>query len=268
MQDKPDALKLHVTGVVQGVGFRPFVYGLATRYGLVGWVCNTSAGVDIEIEGPVVATEAFVAALTNKAPPLARIENVTVDRKIPDGYSEFSIRQSRAQSGAFQPISPDICTCDDCLSELFDPQDRRFRYPFINCTNCGPRFTIIQDVPYDRPNTTMARFALCPDCQPSIEDPLDRSFHAQPNACPVCGPQVELWTRDSASSPFRPTAKRDEAILGARTLLDEGGIWPSRDLVDSTWPVTQRTTELWRASASERAELKNLLHQWPSIWKQ
>jgi len=224
VQDKPDALKVHVTGVVQGVGFRPFVYALATHNGLVGWVCNTSAGVDIEIEGPAKATKAFVAALTAKSPPLARIDTVTVDRKTPDGYFEFSIRQSRAQPGAFQPISPDICTCDDCLSELFDPEDRRFRYPFINCTNCGPRFTIIKDVPYDRPNTTMARFELCSDCLAEYQDPRNRRFHAQPNACPVCGPQVELWIRDSASSPFQPVAQRDEAIQAARTLLDEGGI--------------------------------------------
>jgi hydrogenase maturation protein HypF len=223
-QNKPNALKLHVTGVVQGVGFRPYIYGLAADLRLAGWVCNTSAGVDIEIEGSTEATEAFVAALMDNPPPLAHIDNVTIESTDSSGYTEFSIRQSRAQTGAFQPISPDICTCDECLSELFDPKDRRFRYPFINCTNCGPRFTIIQDVPYDRPNTTMAPFELCPDCLAEYQDPRDRRFHAQPNACPVCGPHVELWTQDSALSPFRPQAQRDEAIVAARTLLDEGKI--------------------------------------------
>jgi hydrogenase maturation protein HypF len=224
VHSRPDALKLKVTGVVQGVGFRPFVYGLAADLQLAGYVCNTSAGVDIEIEGSAEAMGAFVAALTSNAPPLARIDNVTIEATESPGYTEFSIRQSRAQTGAFQPISPDICICDECLSELFDPKDRRYHYPFINCTNCGPRFTIIQDVPYDRPNTTMAPFELCPDCLAEYQDPRDRRFHAQPNACPVCGPHVELWIRDAASSPFRPKAQREEAITAARTLLDEGRI--------------------------------------------
>jgi hydrogenase maturation protein HypF len=224
MTDKLRALQVHITGVVQGVGFRPFVYGLAIRHQLVGWVCNTSAGVDIEVEGCAEALEQFVAALTAEAPPLARIEDVTV-KKIPiNGYTEFSIRHSQAQAGAFQPISPDICICDDCLLELFDPSDRRYRYPFINCTNCGPRFTIIQDIPYDRPKTTMAAFEMCPDCRAEYDDPLDRRFHAQPNACPVCGPQVELWVRDSGSQEARPQCLGDDAIEATRVLLREGKV--------------------------------------------
>jgi hydrogenase maturation protein HypF len=216
------ALKVHITGVVQGVGFRPFVYGLATQYELMGWVCNTSAGVDIEVEGLSEALEGFAAALTEQAPPLARIETVTAQEIAVDGYTQFSIRHSQALSGAFQPISPDICICDDCLRELFDSTDRRFRYPFINCTNCGPRFTIIRDLPYDRPQTTMADFGLCPDCQAEYDDPLNRRFHAQPNACPVCGPQVELWVQHAECGTIQLRFRADDAVKKTRALLAEG----------------------------------------------
>ena len=191
---QPSAIRhrLTVTGVVQGVGFRPFVYGLAMRLGLTGWVCNTSSGVTIEVEGAPEQVNEFHTALRRDAPPLARIERVTTEHLSPDGSTGFDIRESQPEPGAFQPISPDISICPDCLRELFDPQDRRYRYPFINCTNCGPRFTIIQDIPYDRPQTTMAPFAMCPDCAREYHDPLDRRFHAQPVACPVCGPRVWL----------------------------------------------------------------------------
>ena len=193
IRDKPIIRRrLFVTGVVQGVGFRPYVYGLATRLGLTGWVCNTSAGVIVEIEGAPDSVDEFGAALTRDAPPLARIDQVTSELLAPDGFTAFEIRHSQAQPGEFQPISPDVAICPDCLRELFDPADRRYRYPFINCTNCGPRFTIIQDVPYDRPQTTMAVFAMCPECAREYHDPLDRRFHAQPTACPVCGPHVWL----------------------------------------------------------------------------
>ncbi len=218
MREEIQAQKIHVTGVVQGVGFRPFVYGLAVRRGLAGWVCNTSAGVDIEIEGAASALNSFVTALTAEAPPLARIEQVTASEIPVNGYTTFTIRHSHAQEGAFQPISPDMCICDDCLRELFDPTDRRYRYPFINCTNCGPRFTIIKDIPYDRLKTTMAPFPMCPDCQAEYDDPLNRRFHAQPNACAVCGPQVELWMEDQG-----PKTK-DEAIHVARRLLAGGQV--------------------------------------------
>jgi hydrogenase maturation protein HypF len=178
------------------VGFRPFVYQLAHRHGLTGWVCNTSAGVDIEAEGPAPALERFLAGLETEAPPIARIESITATDDAPNGCLQFEIRRSLAQEGAYQLISPDIATCQDCLSELLDPRDRRYRYPFTNCTNCGPRFTIIEDIPYDRPLTTMRDFVMCPDCQAEYEDPLDRRFHAQPNACPVCGPQLSLVETD------------------------------------------------------------------------
>ncbi len=184
---------IHIDGIVQGVGFRPFVYRLAHRYGLHGWVRNSSLGVDIEVSGPADALEAFAQALEAEAPPLARI---TVLRRAPlqappEPRDAFVILHSEDEGG-FTLVSPDVATCPDCLRELLDPADRRYRYPFINCTNCGPRFSIIRALPYDRPNTTMAVFPMCPDCRAEYEDPLDRRFHAQPNACPVCGPAVEL----------------------------------------------------------------------------
>jgi hydrogenase maturation protein HypF len=184
--------KIHVTGVVQGVGFRPFVYQLARRHGLTGWVCNTSAGVDIEAEGPAASLDQFLAELESEAPPMARIERITSSDESPNGYQRFEIRRSLALEGTYQLISPDVATCDDCLRELLDPQDRRYRYPFTNCTNCGPRFTIIEDIPYDRPLTTMRDFVMCRECQAEYDDPLDRRFHAQPNACPACGPHLSL----------------------------------------------------------------------------
>ena len=215
-------LRLLVSGVVQGVGFRPFIYSLAGRLGLTGWVCNTSAGVIVEIEGSGDALEAFTNALEVDAPPLAVIDRVTSEALPPTGEPAFTIRESRPEPGAFQPISPDLCTCPDCLRELADPEDRRYRYPFINCTNCGPRFTIIKDIPYDRPSTTMAAFEMCPDCEREYRDPLDRRFHAQPIACPACGPRV--WLAGPDRSGLRVEASEDEAIAGARRLLKDGRI--------------------------------------------
>jgi hydrogenase maturation protein HypF len=183
---------ISVRGVVQGVGFRPFVYRLAHEHGLTGWVLNHSGGVEIEVEGPASALVPFVRNLEEQAPPLARIEGIEVADAPLAGQTTFEIRHSVAEEGRYQLISADIATCPDCLRELLDPDDRRYRYPFTNCTNCGPRFTIITDIPYDRPLTTMWDFVMCPQCQAEYEDPLDRRFHAQPNACPVCGPQVQL----------------------------------------------------------------------------
>jgi hydrogenase maturation protein HypF len=213
--------QISVRGVVQGVGFRPFVYRLALAHGLTGWVLNHSGGVEIEVEGPVLALEAFVRDLTAQAPPLARIVGVTVVDAPPAGHTRFEIRHSLAKQGRYQLISPDIATCPDCLRELLDPADRRYRYPFTNCTNCGPRFTIIRDIPYDRPLTTMAAFPMCPDCRREYEDPLNRRFHAQPNACPVCGPHVWL---EPSGTPETPLAERDEALRLAVQMLREGAV--------------------------------------------
>ncbi|MBI5942964.1 MAG: carbamoyltransferase HypF [Chloroflexi bacterium] len=217
--------RIHVTGVVQGVGFRPFVYGLAARLDLRGWVSNTSAGVEIEVQGQKSKVENFIHSLTAEAPPLARIDSVNVQDKIFDiEYLTFNIQPSTYIAGEFQPISPDVALCADCERELFDPNDRRYLYPFINCTNCGPRFTIIKDLPYDRPATTMADFPMCDTCRAEYENPLDRRFHAQPTACPDCGPFVQLRYSSGASPSVSSIDLRLSAILKTRQLLREGKI--------------------------------------------
>jgi hydrogenase maturation protein HypF len=171
MPTEVEGRHIHISGIVQGVGFRPFVYELAIRYKLAGWVLNNSSGVEIEVIGPAQSLEAFTSALQTEKPPLAVIDSIRAEKilrqaPISNGQSpRFEIRHSQAQANAFVPISPDICICDDCLHELFDPTDRRYHYPFTNCTNCGPRFTIIRDIPYDRPLTTMVDFPMCADCQ-------------------------------------------------------------------------------------------------------
>ena len=213
------AKHIHITGVVQGVGFRPFVYGLATRYDLHGWVCNTSAGVDIEVDGPGEVLVQFVAALSREAPPLARIDAIEVKEIESNGFTSFEIRHSVARPDDFLPISPDIALCDDCRHELFDPANRRYLYPFINCTNCGPRFTIITDIPYDRPFTTMAPFEMCENCATEYTDPLNRRFHAQPVACPKCGPVV--WREEKGQEA---KGKASTAIEETRRLLADGKI--------------------------------------------
>lgn len=213
---------IHISGIVQGVGFRPFVYNLATRYHLSGWVKNTSAGVDIAVDGPPDILESFIKDLRDEAPPLSRIDDFIATTGDPSGFTTFEILHSEAIPNAFQPISPDVAICADCLRELFDPRDRRYRYPFINCTNCGPRFTIIQDIPYDRPKTTMSRFPMCPDCAREYADPRDRRFHAQPVACPNCGPRV--WLEHLHGDNIERIADDEAAILGTRDLLMQGRI--------------------------------------------
>jgi hydrogenase maturation protein HypF len=190
--------RVRVQGVVQGVGFRPFVYGLARRHGLSGYVLNDGEGVLIEVEGPAERLDVFAAGLTAEAPPLARVDVVAAESIATLGDAVFVIAASRATArGAAIPA--DVATCDDCLRELFDPADRRHRYPFINCTQCGPRFTIVRDVPYDRPNTTMASFPMCADCRREYGDPTDRRFHAEPIACPVCGPRLGTPLEDTVA---------------------------------------------------------------------
>jgi len=190
--DNITAFTIAVRGVVQGVGFRPYVYQLSAKFHLNGWVYNTSDDVTILIEGKAESINNFIRDLHKELPPRAFIEHCTIKQIKPAGYKEFVIRNSVVKEGKYQLISPDIATCRDCRNEILDPHDRRYRYPFTNCTNCGPRFTIIEDIPYDRTRTTMQYFNMCPDCANEYNNPLDRRFHAQPNACPVCGPQLEL----------------------------------------------------------------------------
>ena len=186
------AKRIRVRGIVQGVGFRPFVYRLAGELGLSGWVRNDAEGVEIEARGAASGIDALLSRLRNEAPDMARVDDVTaVPAPASDAPPGFTIEESRA-GHAHTGIVPDAATCPDCLAELFDPADRRYRYAFTNCTHCGPRYTITRSLPYDRPNTSMARFVQCPACQGEYDDPLDRRFHAQPNACPVCGPRLAL----------------------------------------------------------------------------
>jgi hydrogenase maturation protein HypF len=183
--------RIQVTGLVQGVGFRPFVYRLAKSLNLTGWVRNTSQGVKIEAEGDLTSLESFIKALASEAPPLARVETVTAIDTAPLADGAFVILESESLSGVEAVIPPDVGLCRDCATEILDPGDRRYRYPFTNCTNCGPRFTLIRQVPYDRPQTTMHAFAMCEVCAREYQDPENRRFHAEPTACPVCGPH--LW---------------------------------------------------------------------------
>jgi len=184
--------KILVSGIVQGVGFRPFIYQLAHRLHLNGYVANTSKGVDIEVEGSRSLIESFVRKIRSQKPPLAQITDIDVSYLPLNSYKGFIIKKSAKEKLRTALISPDVSICQDCLQELFNPEDRRYHYPFINCTNCGPRYTIINDIPYDRYYTSMAEFQMCTLCQAEYEDPLDRRFHAQPNACWDCGPQVSL----------------------------------------------------------------------------
>jgi hydrogenase maturation protein HypF len=188
--------EIAITGIVQGIGFRPFIYNLAKTHSIRGWVLNNEKGVFIDAESEDGNLDRFIQDIPVLAPPLARIESFDVRYFEPIGYAAFEIRKSEETEEKFVLISPDVATCDQCLSELSSPQNFRYRYPFINCTLCGPRFTIIKDIPYDRHKTTMAPFTMCPVCQKEYEDPTDRRFHAQPNACAACGPSLRLEDRD------------------------------------------------------------------------
>ncbi|MGB9669010.1 MAG: Sua5/YciO/YrdC/YwlC family protein, partial [Anaerolineales bacterium] len=219
---------IHITGIVQGVGFRPFVYKLAKQYQLTGWVKNTSAGVEILVSGAPNNILEFEAQIPIQAPPLSKIDQITSTPVSANHFEDFKILESQEIEAAFIPISPDISICDDCLNELFDPHDRRYLYPFINCTNCGPRFTIIKDIPYDRPNTTMADFPMCEACAAEYHNPENRRFHAQPVACPTCGPHVwiekkdSLWQAEEFSSDAQAIKRAQEYLLQGKILAIKG----------------------------------------------
>ena len=189
------ARSLRVKGIVQGVGFRPYVYQLAKKYGLRGEIANTSSGVHLHVEGTPKTFDSFLKDLPKKCPPLARITEISSNPEPVRDYENFLIAESKKEETIFTLISPDVSVCVDCLGELLDPEDRRYQYPFINCTNCGPRYTIIEHIPYDRPFTSMKSFQMCDDCRSEYEDPTNRRFHAQPNACHACGPHVALYDK-------------------------------------------------------------------------
>jgi len=215
-----EARYVHFEGIVQGVGFRPLVYRLAVQWDIKGWVLNSASGLEIWAEGSPESVEGFIRELTLSPPPLARILRQKITLEEPRGFSRFEIRHSDDRGKKEALISPDVAICPDCYREINDPQDRRYGYPFTNCTNCGPRYTIVMDIPYDRENTTMRKFPMCARCRQEYEDPLHRRFHAQPNACPDCGPQVELVRRRGEA----PLARGAEALAEARRQLKRGAI--------------------------------------------
>jgi len=214
-----ERIRILVRGSVQGVGFRPLVHRLATELGLVGWAQNSSQGLVIEVEGPGEALGRFLSRLETERPPRAEIREIRHETLDPEGYATFEIRASDSSGAKTAAILPDIAPCPDCLRELFDPANRRHRYPFINCTNCGPRFSIIESLPYDRPATSMKAFGLCPECAHEYHDPTNRRFHAQPNACPVCGPRLALW-----DAKGKTLAECDDALRQAADAVRSGAI--------------------------------------------
>ena len=219
MTDSCVAKRLKVNGIVQGVGFRPFVFQLADNFNLKGEVANTSSGVSIHIEGSPQNVASFEKKLSTTSPPLAYIVEISSRTEAVKNFVEFAIVKSKGQAKMSTLISPDVAVCDDCLAEMLDPDDRRYHYPFINCTNCGPRYTIIDDIPYDRPKTSMRHFKMCPRCQAEYDDPTDRRFHAQPNACGDCGPHVDLFDNHR-----QLISSYGDAVKTAAELLKQGQI--------------------------------------------
>ncbi|MCH9696608.1 MAG: carbamoyltransferase HypF, partial [Gammaproteobacteria bacterium] len=236
--------KLAITGLIQGVGFRPFIYNLAAKYGLPGWAANTSEGVIIDVEGSVTALDAFIDELQTASPANSKIESLTITDHPACGYQSFELRESDFVNQTALFISPDIATCDACREEIFDPSKRRFQYAFTSCSQCGPRYSIISALPYDRVRTSMHRFALCQACQDEYDNPDDRRFHAQTIACPDCGPSLELI--DNAGQCI---ARNVEAIEQTARLINQGcivalkGIGGFQLLADAS---SQSTIELLR----------------------
>jgi hydrogenase maturation protein HypF len=252
---------LKITGQVQGVGFRPFVYNLANQLGICGYIANTTEGVLIEAQGTAETIESFIRSVITKSPRLASPQlagSELID--IIENDDTFVIKCSMHTSGRRMSITPDSAVCEDCIKEMFDPADRRYRYPFINCTNCGPRYTIAFDIPYDRPNTTMYKFTMCEDCQREYEDPADRRFHAQPNACPVCGPKV--WLADQQGGPV----ECDDPVGEAIRLLEQSKILAVKGLggfhlavrADDTAAVERLRSRKYRKSKAFALMVKDI----------
>jgi len=227
-------LRVHIQGMVQGVGFRPFVYQLALQHRLNGYVANTPKGVEIEVEGGQEALQQFLQELPKTAPPLATITQIDTEELPAAHYANFEIKSSAEGEERAALISPDTATCSDCLRELFDQQDRRYLYPFINCTNCGPRYTIIHDIPYDRAKTSMAAFTMCDECSREYYDPMNRRFHAQPNACWSCGPQVWLADREGKDLGIQEPISKAANLLSQGTILAVKGLGGFHLAVDAT----------------------------------
>jgi len=253
--------RIAIRGAVQGVGFRPFVYRLAVELQLTGWVMNSTEGVFIEIQGEQGQLEAFLLRLQADRPPRSFIQSLEFSYLDPAEFHGFEIRASSDQGSRNALVLPDIAVCGDCLADILDPANRRYRYPFTNCTNCGPRFTIIESLPYDRGNTSMKLFPMCPQCRQEYEDPLDRRFHAQPNACPACGPRLALW---DAAGEF--LAETDDALLGAAAAVRAGRIVAVKGLGGFHLVVDARNpAAVERLRARKRREEKPLALLFPGL---
>lgn len=211
--------KIYIKGAVQGVGFRPFIFKLANSLGVKGYVLNTPQGVIIEAEGETKLLEVFTERIKKEKPPISIIQKIFVEKQKPANYTDFKIRQSDTGGSPNAIVLPDIATCAECRDEIFDPKNRRYLYPFTNCTNCGPRYSIIESLPYDRSRTTMKNFVMCPECKAEYENPNDRRFHAQPNACPACGPNLELWNASGGK-----LSQKNDAVLETANAVREGKI--------------------------------------------
>jgi hydrogenase maturation protein HypF len=255
--------RLHVTirGAVQGVGFRPFIYRLATEMRLPGWVLNSSQGVFVEVEGEKQVLDAFLLRIEKEKPPRSSIHSLEFSVLDPIGFTQFEIRQSDESGEKTTLVLPDIATCPACLREIFDRLNRRYLYPFTNCTNCGPRFTIIEALPYDRPNTSMKKFQMCDDCRDEYEDPLDRRFHAQPNACPKCGPHLELWDENG-----RVLSSYHDSLLEAADAIRHGKIAAMKGLGGFHLIVDARNgSAVQRLRERKHREEKPLALMYPSL---
>ena len=227
-------LRVTIRGAVQGVGFRPYVHRLATEIGLRGWVLNSSQGILLEVEGIQRGVDAFLLRLEKEKPPRSFIQSLEHTFLDPAGLTDFTIRESNTSGDAITIVLPDIATCPECVREIGDPTNRRYLYPFTNCTNCGPRFTIIESLPYDRSNTTMKAFLMCEDCRREYGNPIDRRFHAQPNACPTCGPHVELWnTTGSVMSSHQDALREAASAIRAGQIVAVKGVGGFQLLVDA-----------------------------------
>ncbi len=261
MSHSVQRVRLVIRGAVQGVGFRPFVFRLATELDLRGWVLNSAQGVFIEVEGEPALLQQFVKRLYHELPPRAFIQSMEQSVLDPAGYTAFEIRHSEETGEKSALILPDIATCADCLREIFDPANRRYRYPFTNCTNCGPRYSIIESLPYDRPNTTMKAFTMCAKCREEYENPLDRRFHAQPNACPECGPRLNLWDEQGGV-----LAQYDEALRRAADAIREGRIVGVKGLGGFHLIVDARNEQaVRRLRERKRREEKPFALMYPSL---
>ncbi|HWF19346.1 MAG TPA: carbamoyltransferase HypF, partial [Verrucomicrobiae bacterium] len=253
--------KIMVRGTVQGIGFRPFVYKLATELGLNGWVLNSSQGVQIEVEGARAMLDSFLQRLEKEKPPHAAIHGVEHSLLDAVGHAGFEIRDSDDEGSKTACVPPDLATCADCLREIFDPRNRRYLYPFTNCTNCGPRFTIIEALPYDRCHTSMKQFTMCAECEAEYQNPLDRRFHAQPNACPKCGPQLAFWDETG-----KELAEGGDVLKQAVMAIRSGSIVALKGMGGFQLMVDARNeTAVMRLRQRKRREEKPFALMYPSL---